>query len=120
MANRYPDNLSELTDDELQNVKLSVENELSGVKQQLEEAKGNAMAYGEYAKPSWYARASSAKRLLGMTHQRVLGELSRRRKVRGQSEARAIEKAFMDVAREVLEASVFEYIFSEARKEVEL
>jgi hypothetical protein len=119
MSKKYPDDLSGLTDDELMAVKLSVETDMASVKQQLDEAKGNARAYGEYSDPDWYSRANGAKRFLGITHQKILGEISQRRRSRGSENTLSFERAFVQAAKLRLTEALFYDLVDEANRAVE-
>ena len=115
------DNNSKISSDDIENCpdektlqkyKDTIEGSLIEVKQQLDAAIGKAAADGTYSDPIWYAKATSAKRVLGFLHQRIL---VKEREFK-YNKIYSIEKHFMDCAREVLDSSQFLHIFDLAKE----
>ncbi len=78
--------LEEMSDIELLDLKASIDYDIAGISSQLENARANVHSSGEYADSSWYARATMAKRLKGQASQTIQNELGRRRKENGPNQ----------------------------------
>lgn len=81
----------------------------SAVRDQIDEAKGDARQYGRYADADWFRRTNGAARALGRVRQAAqlrLGEVNRA--LRRSNADRSWADRFVDVARETLPAEVFE------------
>lgn len=78
--------LEEMSEVELLDLKSSIDYDIVGISSQLENARANVHSSGEYADPNWYMRATIAKRLKGQASQAIQNELGRRRKAKGPNQ----------------------------------
>ena len=95
-----------------------VEEDIAAIRAKIDRAKADKIITGQYSDPDWYARVNAALRFKGMEHQRlqrIAGRLAREERVAG---ARRFEQAFINKARDVLAADVFQSIADQARAAV--
>jgi hypothetical protein len=126
MGIRLPENYTELSDEELLDLKQRIEQELDHVKTQIDRAKVDARN-GTYSDPDWFARVNGAKRGIGRASQAIQVELGRRKGLRKATNIEehskqelTFERMFMRVARRKLTEEVYEAILQEAQEEVDL
>jgi hypothetical protein len=89
--------------------------EIARIKGQLEIARAQQKATGQYADPLWYAKASGALRFKQRDSQAIqsrLGELKEERRRRASRE----EAKFIEIARRRLDPALFEEIKREAEE----
>lgn len=108
-------NLSELTREELQNMKLRLLEMNDSAKAQIAAAKSEAWATGVRSDPDWYSRANYFQHIAGRAIQAVDAELRRRKVVH----SRAVEGHFVDVARERMDSKLFGDYMTEANRRAE-
>ena len=87
--------------------------EISSIKSQIEAAKATHKQTGQYADPVWFAKANAALRYKQARHQELLKMKSDKTKEEKKSRAREFERAFVDVARDILEPDLFAEIMDE-------
>lgn len=103
---------------ELLDLKLQVEVEMSSIKSQLAEAKGRAATEGEYSDPIWFRRAHDALRIKGRHAQQIQIELGKSNRAKKDAEQLRWEKVFVDVSKELLEENIFEKLQTETSRRV--
>ncbi|OGY41886.1 MAG: hypothetical protein A2Y82_05540 [Candidatus Buchananbacteria bacterium RBG_13_36_9] len=74
--------LKDATIEELTALKSLVNEDITSIKNQLDEAKAKLIANGEYADANWHQKANAAKRIKGQLSQRIQEELSRKKQIR--------------------------------------
>lgn len=89
--------------------------EIARIKGQLETARAQQKATGQYADPIWYAKANGALRFKQRESQAIqsrLGELKEERRQRASRE----EMKFIEIARRRLDPALFEEIKRESEE----
>lgn len=112
--------LTGLSSDQLAELKLELLNEINQCKSQIQLAKSNASANKQYADITWYNKAHQALRIKQQQYQQVLRAMGVKKKEEKRQQQIAIERTFMDVAKERLGWDTFIEIVREAEKRVEL
>lgn len=83
-----------------------VNEECTHIEQQLNEAKGNAVQYGEYSEASWYAKATTAMKIARCLKQKLArkrADLAERlRAERNKQENENRERGFINACRHML------------------
>jgi hypothetical protein len=107
--------LRAMSDDELQQLKLDLQEEISSIKGQLIEARARVHVTGQYSDSDWYRRANGAQRVKGNQYNAACAEQGRRRreladKRRASLGENPFERAFVKAARELLSEDRFAYI----------
>jgi len=97
--------------------KLMVDDDLAGVKQQLEDARTSVHRGGEYADPEWYHRATFAKTSLGRLSQRIGARMSiNKKKNRATTDAGSeLLQLFKDECKSVLPPEIYTQIWTRAQ-----
>ena len=75
-----PAEITAANDDELLELKLLVDTNTDRIGHELDLAKAEANAGGEFADPLWFAKTKGAKRVMGRISQAIQIELGKRRK----------------------------------------
>jgi hypothetical protein len=99
---------------------VTLEDQMTFIDLQLDEANMRRRVNGEYADPTWYYNAKAARKIKGRQVHAVLYELSRRKRqmltekqeIR-QKVARTFEHMFVDICHELLDQDIFEWLKSE-------
>lgn len=108
------DDMSRMTDDEIEKQIADVELKLIQIRDQLDIAKSDAVN-GVYSDPVWYRSATYALRVNGFLHQKLVKELGIRNKKKRLNDTKRFESVFIDEARRVLSPEVFHEIFNSTR-----
>lgn len=90
---------------------------IAHLKMQIDGAKAEAAATGNYSDRDWYNRANHALRMAQKEHQQVQLEIGEQNRAKKREGAAAWEKAFIDAARRRLEPELFMELVAEAREE---
>lgn len=106
--------LSKMSRSSLIELRDKLQDEVVGIKIQLDTAKANRHSTGEYADPTWYANATAARRLKGQQLQRIQTQLGKKNRQANES----VERAFVDICRVRLHSETFQEIMSEANDRV--
>jgi len=104
------DNLQEMSDSELLDLKFKIDGEIENIRDQIDRAKADA-ATGEYSDRNWYWSAVRAKKIKGRQSQQIQNEMSRRKSER----ANDLPNIFIDVAKEQLSNELFTEILQRAQ-----
>lgn len=101
--------VSQMTDDELRDLRLDIEQENQKLKIELQNTT-------EQADSNWYQRATNAKYHLSRSLQIIQNEFGRRKAVRRETMSeRSLSDYFVDVARDLLPIDVFERLYAVAQ-----
>jgi predicted HNH restriction endonuclease len=118
--------LESMTIDELLQEKIVVDDALSRVKGQLEDARRRAATDGEYSDRDWYSRARGAVRMFGTRSQKIqarLAQLKREQKQgnfeRSNAQSDRFKHVFMRLVRERLGDAQYLELCALAREESE-
>lgn len=107
-------NLPDLDEERILNLKNEVDSRITEIADQLAEAKVVRITTGTYADPDWFRRATTAKKLLGQSSQKIQTEQARRRRIRREGGGQTLADCFMTVAREELEHVDFQELLAMA------
>lgn len=108
--------LSDMSRDELKELKLLIDNDADAIKGQLDLARSVAKSDGDYADPHWFRRAEGARRIKSRQSQAIQLELSRRK----QRDGATVAEHFVNIARIRLHETVFMSIMSDAHDAMRL
>lgn len=92
-----------------------VEEAIAAIRTKLDAARAEKIKTGVYADAQWFARAKAALRFKGMEHQRLQRACARLARERRTAQARSFEQAFVDAARKLLPADLFQSIADQAQ-----
>lgn len=87
---------------------------LAHLKSQIEGAKANAAATGDYSDRDWYNRANLAYRMVAKEHQTCLREIGERNRARRRANGDSVDRRFISIARHRLDPDLFKSIMDEA------
>ena len=107
-------NVKKLSTIELEDARDELEIKITTIKGQVELAKAEAKAAGEYSDIYWFNKAKQALRISGQQHQFVIRELAARRKKSKGDNDNSVENHFINIARTKLDDVVFQDILQEA------
>lgn len=107
---RSMNNLAEMSPQELVDLRVRTQEEKDAISEQITIAKRMAAQEGVYEDGDWLIRAEHAAKAKGRLISAIGAEQSRRKKNKSAS----VEQRFMDVARKLLSAEVFNNIMAEA------
>jgi hypothetical protein len=113
MGEEYQGQLRDLSALSLEDTRVEIditEQRLAEISAQLDAATAVLHATGEYADPTWFARARAAKRFIGAEHQRLLRHASELKKRLERSAA----PLFVEIARQRLDKELFSDILRDA------
>ena len=107
--------LKALADEQLDELELHLRVKIAEVKGKIEHAMSKVHSEGEYSDPHWFSRAKAAARSLGIQHQMLLMEKSRRKRERHAACMDGLPepeyaRVFMNAAREILSPEMFKAI----------
>lgn len=105
------ENYRDYTDEQLQELQVTLLEDMASIRYQLEEAKSKAATGGDYSDADWFRKASYALRMKGAQQQAVSIEVGRRKRLVQST----LETWFVRVAREILDEDLFEEIMDEAK-----
>ena len=108
-------NLSHKPLEELHRMRVELDADLASVKMQLAEARRDNAVTRAFDNPEWFTRATRAERVMGAKHQQILAEISKRKRQQTLRSAEVFEAAFVKVARETLDPSVFADLIEETK-----
>ena len=91
-----------------------VTEEIALIKAQIAEAKGIAAETGDYSDSDWFHRANLALRFKGREHQALQLEFGKRRKEERRQRNDTFERAFIDAARDLLDADTYKMVMAAA------
>lgn len=97
--------------DELLELKLKLDREISSIRSQITRAQAEARKSGRYADPHWWAKVQQALRIKGCQCQQVQTELGRLRRSK-----KTVEAHFLDIARERMDSMNFKAYLETARR----
>lgn len=109
---KVPEDISNLTREELIELKVKVEASHRHIKDQIDNAKAGAVS-GDYADPGWFSRLQAANRALGWHANRINAELGKRR----NGNCYRIERSFIEVCKRRLDPVLFRSLMDEAHDE---
>lgn len=92
--------------------------ELAKINTQVDRAKSNAAATGNYSDRDWFQRASAARRLHGVEQQLIQAELGKRRKAERRAINNRIEGRFIEVAKRKLDPQLYQELMAEVEATV--
>ena len=107
-------NFENMTTAELERLLRETTERLASIKTQLDFAKSDAAAAGDYSDRDWLNRARHAVRMSGLEHQLLMQELGKRRKAERRARNDALQNRFMEVARRRLDKGLFRELVAEA------
>lgn len=99
--------VSDMSYDDLQLTRIHLEESISNIKLQIEEAKADAWQYDVYADPNWYRKASDALTIKKRQTQLLQLYLGKRNRERKQQKALEVERHFVSVCRERIDGGLF-------------
>ncbi len=102
--------LDEMTADELTELEMLLMDDITGIKDSIDNARTKLIRDGQYADPDWYRRVQTARRIKA----RQLEMVKRARKAASRKPGRSLAEFFMDAARLVLNEQAFEAVYVEA------
>lgn len=102
--------LDEMTADELTELEMLLMDDITGIKDSIDNARTKLVRDGQYADPDWYRRVHTARRIKA----RQLEMVKRARKAASRKPGRSLAEFFMDAARLVLNEKAFEAVYVEA------
>lgn len=88
---------------------------LARLKMQIEGARAECAATGDYSDRDWYNRANFAYRMMAKEHQQCLREIGDRNKAQRKSNSDSQTNTFIAVARRRLDPDLFNSILAESR-----
>lgn len=115
---RYRDedyDVTKLSIQELQNLRLEMDKERAIIEQQISEAKSKRYHTGEWSDAKWFKSANGAYKAKGFAISVICNELSKRRKERSKS-IRSVADYFVDTAKQILSAETFNLIMAKAKE----
>lgn len=107
-------NLEQLSITELTDLRLVAETKMLQINLQLKEAARKYHTTGERADSSWFKSANYAKDMSGLAVRQIMAEQTRRK----QDKKVTFERAFVDVARDLLAAETFQMLMDAANEKV--
>ena len=107
-------NFENMTTAELERLLGETTEKLASIKTQLDFAKSDAAAAGDFSDRDWFNRARHAVRMSGREHQLLMQELGKRRKAERRARNDALQHRFMEVARRRLDQGLFRELVAEA------
>ena len=107
--------LPQMTEEDLRALHSEVQEQLSGINCQLDEAKAFEAA-GQAADPDWLARACIARRKIGLLNTSIQEEISKRKRAerRANQDSHDLGQAFVRAARMMLSEDQFSRILERA------
>lgn len=99
--------------EEMEAVALALREDCDEIKLQLDHAKSNAAAGGEYADATWFSKARHALRCKSREYQTMLLEMGKLRKEHRRERNDARERAFIKVCRRRLDPEVYKNYWAE-------
>lgn len=105
--------LEKMAQDDLLALKIQIDSEKDTIEYQLSQAAAGLRADGEYADPKWYSRAKFAARTKSQQSQAIQAYLGKKK--RNSPVSLHLDGFFMDAARDMLSADVFDVIMEEAK-----
>ena len=106
--------------DDLEDLREQLLDEIHDIKGQIEKAKSKAASAGEFADRDWYHKANHASRNKSRQYQKVVREISNRKKAERARSNNSPEKVFIQVAKRRLDEEVFADMWAEAKEICEL
>ena len=91
-----------------------VASDIAVIKRQINEAKSKAASTGDYSDTDWFHRANAALRYKGVEHQSLLQEKGKRSRAKKEAHTNTFERAFLQAARQILDADTFRVIMDAA------
>lgn len=110
-------NTENMTISEMEQRLSEVAEEIASIKTQIDFAKSDAAANGEYSNRIWFNNARHALRMKTIENQNLMLELGKRRKSERKDANDTFERRFMDVAKKRLDYSLFMEFIAEAKGE---
>lgn len=114
MGRNYLD-LEDICEDELIEMKEEVDQDITSIKIQIDEAKDKVID-GEYADRDWWLRVNGALRIKGRQSQQIQNAIGRVKRERKEKEQLQLERRFMNIARQELSYEVFNKILDQAKE----
>jgi MFS superfamily sulfate permease-like transporter len=112
-------NFDHMSDDELERRIATLLIDMAKVGTQIDFAKSEAAASGQYADRDWFNRARHAKKMMGREHQLATLALAKRRKAERQARNAAVERRFVEAAKRILTPCLFADLMREAEASAE-
>jgi hypothetical protein len=100
----------------LEEARSQLEADMGKIRLQLDHARANVHATGEYADPKWFVSAQHALRCKGQAHQNLLREIATLKRQQKQTISLSFEKAFIAAARRRLSPDLWRALCDEARE----
>lgn len=104
-----------LSTQEVMELKRELEVVVDQIEYQLDLAKAEQHASGEFADPIWFAKANFALKRKRKVAQELQGLLNERKRAE-KNQGRFLSEYFMDVCRERMTAETFDKVFEEAER----
>ena len=102
---------------DLESLRDELELKLVDIRHQVEKAKSQAAANSKYVDIDWFHKATYALKKSGQTHQYVIRELAKRRKLEKDARMKSVERCFIEVVRKRLSVDEFQDCWNEAKEE---
>ncbi len=104
-----------MSTDELEWMRDNLEDKITTIKNQIDIAKSESQANGEFSDIEWFNKARAALRISGNHHQHIIRELAKRSKSERAEKTKSFNDRFVDIVRERVDPELFSEIINEAK-----
>lgn len=94
-------------------------NEKMAIQSQIDTAVANFHATGEYADPSWMARAKAALKYKSREHQEMMRKLGEEKRKKRKMHHDTMDKVFIELVKEHIDKDLFYVLMQEAKAEAD-
>ena len=110
--------VDKLTIEEIEKEIIAVAEKMAVIRHQIHDAKALLATTGKFSDPAWFNQAHFNLRTLGAEHQSLQMELGKRKRSEKWELNNAVNAAFVDIAKVMLDREVFESIVKAAKRRV--